>query len=134
MKKRIISLLLAVVLFATLPVMGAQALAAGETVDYTIGAETIKMICEKQGIDFDFCKKAILQLNPSVKDDFSNLKFGDTIKLPKTNQAAADITGDPLPDNLKPSSAATGATQDYTVVDHDTMIGICDKLKLDFNK
>ena len=134
MKKRIISLLLAVVLFATLPVMGAQALAAGETVEYTIGAETMKMICEKQGIDYDFCKAAILKLNPTVKDDFSNLKFGDTIKLPKTNQAAADILGVALPDKLKPSSAATGATQDYTVVDHDTMIGICDKLKLDFNK
>ena len=134
MKKRIISLLLAVVLFAALPVMGAQALAAGETVEYTIGAETMKMICEKQGIDYDFCKAAILKLNPTVKDDFSNLKFGDTIKLPKTNQAAADILGVALPDKLKPSSAATGATQDYTVVDHDTMIGICDKLKLDFNK
>ena len=121
-------------LFAALPVMGAQALAAGETVEYTIGAETMKMICEKQGIDYDFCKAAILKLNPTVKDDFSNLKFGDTIKLPKTNQAAADILGVALPDKLKPSSAATGATQDYTVVDHDTMIGICDKLKLDFNK
>ena len=134
MKKRIISLLLAVVLFAALPVMGAQALAAGETVEYTIGAETMKMICEKQGLDYDFCKAAILKLNSGMKDDFSDLKFGTTITLPKTNQAAADILGVALPDKLKPSSAATGATQDYTVVDHDTMIGICDKLKLDFNK
>lgn len=135
MKKRIISLLLAVVLFAALPVMGAQAYAEAETVEYKIGAETMKMICEKQGIDYDFCKAAILKLNPTVKDDFSNLKFGDTIKLPKTNQAAADILGTALPDKLKPSSStATGATQEYTVVDHDTMIGICDKLKLDFNK
>ncbi|MBQ6397344.1 MAG: LysM peptidoglycan-binding domain-containing protein [Oscillospiraceae bacterium] len=134
MKKRIISLLLAVVLFAALPVMGAQAFAAPETVEYKIGAETMKMICEKQGLDYDFCKAAILKLNSGMKDDFSDLKFGDTITLPKTNQAAADILGVALPDRLKPSSAATGATQDYTVVDHDTMIGICDKLKLDFNK
>ena len=134
MKKRIISLLLAVVLFAALPVMGVQALAAPETVDYKIGAETIKMICEKQGIDYEFCKAAILKLNPSVKDDFSNLKFGDTIKLPKTNQAAADILGVALPDKLKPSSAATGASEVYTVVDGDTLIGICTKKGLTYEK
>ena len=141
MKKRIISLLLAVVLFAALPVMGVQALAAGETVEYTIGAETIKMICEKQGIDYDFCKAAILKLNEGVKEDFSNLKFGDKITLPKTNQAAADILGVALPDKLKPassssssSSTATGATQEYVVKDKDTMIGICDKLGLNFTK
>lgn len=134
MKKRIISLLLAVVLFAALPVMGVQALAAPETVEVKIGAETIKMICEKQGIDYDFCKAAILKLNEGIKDDFSNLQFGKTLILPKTNQAAADILNTTLPDYLRPSATATGATQEYTVVDHDTMIGICDKLKLDFNK
>ena len=136
MKKRIISLLLAVVLFATLPVMGAQALAAGETIDYKVGAQTMKMICEANGLDYDFCKAAIIKINDAFtkEEDFSNMHVGDTIKLPKTNQAAADILGVALPDKLKPSSAATGATQDYTVVDHDTMIGICDKLKLDFNK
>ena len=134
MKKRIISLLLAVVLFAALPVMGAQVFAEAETVDYKIGAETIKMICEKQGIDYEFCKAAILKLNPSVKDDFSNLKFGDTIKLPKTNQAAADILGVALPDKLKPSSAATGASEVYTVVDGDTLIGICTKKGLTYEK
>ena len=108
--------------------------AAPETVDYKIGAETIKMICEKQGIDYEFCKAAILKLNPSVKDDFSNLKFGDTIKLPKTNQAAADILGVALPDKLKPSSAATGASEVYTVVDGDTLIGICTKKGLTYEK
>ena len=136
MKKRIISLLLAVVLFAALPVMGVQALAAGETIDYKVGAQTMKMICEANGLDYDFCKAAIIKINDAFtkEEDFSNMHVGDTIKLPKTNQAAADILGVALPDKLKPSSAATGATQDYTVVDHDTMIGICDKLKLDFNK
>ena len=136
MKKRIISLLLAVVLFAALPVMGAQALAAGETIDYKVGAQTMKMICEANGLDYEFCKAAIIKLNGAFEkeEDFSSMHVGDTIKLPKTNQAAADILGVALPDKLKPSSAATGATQDYTVVDHDTMIGICDKLKLDFNK
>lgn len=138
MKKRIISLLLAVVLFAALPVMGAQAFAEAETIEYKIGAETMKMICEKQGLDYDFCKAAILKLNEGMKDDFSDLKFGSTIKLPKTNQAAADILGVALPDKLKPSSSssssATGATQQYVVKDKDTMIGICDKLGLNFNK
>ena len=65
MKKRIISLLLAVVLFATLPVMGAQALAAGETIDYKVGAQTMKMICEANGLDYDFCKAAITAASAS---------------------------------------------------------------------
>ena len=134
MKKRIISLLLAVVLFAALPVMGVQALAAPETVEVKIGAETIKMICEKQGIDYDFCKAAILKLNEGIKDDFSNLQFGKTLILPKTNQAAADILGVALPDKLKPSSAATGASEVYTVVDGDTLIGICTKKGLTYEK
>ena len=55
-------------MFAALPVMGVQALAAPETVEVKIGAETIKMICEKQGIDYDFCKAAILKLNEGIKD------------------------------------------------------------------
>ena len=134
MKKRIISLLLAVVLFAALPVMGVQALAAPETVEVKIGAETIKMICEKQGIDYVFCKAAILKLNEGIKDDFSNLQFGKTLILPKTNQAAADILGVALPDKLKPSSAATGASEVYTVVDGDTLIGICTKKGLTYEK
>jgi len=136
MKKRIICLLLAVVLFATLPAMGAQAFAAGETIEYKVGAQTMKMICEANGLDYDFCKAAIIKLNDAFtkEEDFSSMHVGDTIKLPKTNQAAADILGVALPDKLKPSSAATGATQDYVVVDHDTMIGICEKKGLDFNK
>ena len=136
MKKRIISLLLAVVLFATLPVMGAQALAAGETIDYKVGAQTMKMICEANGLDYAFCKAAIIKINDAFtkEEDFSNMHVGDTIKLPKTNQAAADILGVALPDKLKPSSAATGASEVYTVVDGDTLIGICTKKGLTYEK
>ena len=147
MKKRIISLLLAVVLFATLPVMGAQALAAGETIDYKVGAQTMKMICEANGLDYDFCKAAIIKINDAFtkEEDFSNMHVGDTIKLPKDNQAAADILGVALPDKLKPSTpsssgssssttTATGETQEYVVKNGDTMIAICDKLGLSFTK
>ena len=136
MKKRIVSLLLAVVLFAALPVMGATALAAGETIEYTIKAETMKMICEAHGLDYDFCKDAIIKVNEAFtkEEDFSNMHVDQVIKLPKDNQAAADILGVALPDRLKPASTATGETQDYVVKTGDTMIGICGKLGLDFNK
>ena len=133
MTKRIISLLLAVLMFAALPMAGA--FADKETVEYTIGTETMKDICKNNGLDYDFCKDAIIKLNPTrftKESDFSSLMVGWKIKLPKTNQDAADILGVALPDSLKPKAA--GDTQIYTVVKNDTLIGICDKLKLDYGK
>ena len=63
MTKRIISLLLAVLMFAALPIAGA--FADKETVEYTIGTETMKDICKNNGLDYDFCKDAIIKLNPT---------------------------------------------------------------------
>ena len=113
----------------------AGAFADKETVEYTIGTETMKDICKNNGLDYDFCKDAIIKLNPTrftKESDFSSLMVGWKIKLPKTNQDAADILGVALPDSLKPKAA--GDTQIYTVVKNDTLIGICDKLKLDYGK
>ena len=134
MTKKMISLLLAILMFAALPAMSAGAYAAGETMEYTIGAETMKDICTKNGLDYDFCKDAIIKKNDAFKteEDFTKMKVGDKIILPKTNQDAADILGVELPDKLKPK--AEGKTQTYVVKDKDTMIGICEKLKLDYSK
>ena len=132
MTKRIISLLLAVLMFAALPIAGA--FADKETVEYTIGTETMKDICNNNGLDYEFCKAAIIQLNSAFtkEEDFQNIHVNDKITLPKTNQDAADILGVALPDRLKPK--AKGETQTYTVVKNDTLIGICEKLKLDYGK
>ena len=133
MTKRIISLLLAVLMFAALPAMGAKVFAAGESIEYTIGAETMKDICSNNGLDYEFCKAAIIKLNGYADESaFTSLTVGTKIKIPKTNQDAADILGVALPDRLKPK--ATGETQTYTVVKNDTLIGICEKLKLDYGK
>ena len=131
MTKRIICLLLAVMMFAALPFAGA--LAAPATVDHKIGAETLKMICDAQGLDYEFCKAAIVKLNGWADETvFSTLTVGTTIKLPKTNQDAADVLGVALPSTLLPKS--TGETQTYTVVNKDTLIGICTKLHLNYDK
>lgn len=140
MKKRILSLLLALLLFTALPVMGLQTYAAGETVKYTIGAETMKMICAKNGLDYDFCWRAILQLNPTEFDAsegenaFTSLVYGTVITLPKTNQDAAALLGTALPARLQPSSSAASSanTISYTVKGGDTMISICSANKLSF--
>lgn len=131
MSKRIISLILAVLLFASL---GVCAFAEKEQEDYTVGAETMKMICDKKGLDYDFCKAAIIQINAAFtkEEDFTSIHVGDTIKLPATNQAAAEILGVELPDKLKPK--ATGETQDYTIKTGDTMIAICKAKGLSFDK
>ena len=137
MKKRMICLLLALVLFAGLPVMGARAFADGEYKEYIVGSETMKIICEKNGLDYDFCKNAIIKLNAefSSEEDFSSkLTFGMTIKLPKSNGDAAKILGVALPASVPSSTTvtATGSYIEYTVKDDDTVIGICKKLGLDF--
>ena len=131
MSKRIISLLLAVLIFAS---MGVCAFADKEEVPYTVGAETMKMICDKQGLDYDFCKDAIILINAafSKEEDFSTMTYGQTIKLPKSNQAAAEIRGVALPDKLKPKPK--GETQEYTIKDKDTMIDICKAKGLSYDK
>ena len=120
MTKRIISLLLAVLMFAALPMMQPKAFAAGESITITIGAETVKDICNNNGLDYEFCKAAIISLNGFADETaFTTLNVGDPLKIPKTNQDAADILGVALPDSLKPK--AKGETQTYTVVKNDTL-------------
>ena len=149
MTKRIICLLLAVMMFAALPFAGA--FAAGESVTETIQTETLQQFCDRlaqegkiEKLDYNFCLDAIRQLNHWVKgvdwdesfpapnnvDPITTLQAGVTsIKLPKSNKDAALVLGVELP-----ASLATGETQIYTVVAKDTMIGICEKLHLDYSK
>ncbi len=145
MKKRIICLLLALVMFATLPAMSARAFADGDYFEYTVGAETMKIICEKNGLNYDFCKEAIIKLNSvfESEDDFSSkLSFGMTIKLPKSNADAAKIRGVALPADLPSSSSsssssgssAAGDYIEYKIKSGDTAISICKALGLDFGK
>ncbi len=134
MKKRMICLLLALVMFVSLPVMGARVFADGEYFEYTVGAETMKIICEKNGLDYDFCKDAIIKLNAAfvTEADFSTkLKFGDSIKLPKSNADAAKILGKTLPSGLS-GSTAKGDYIEYTIKAGDTAISICKAKGLDF--
>ena len=150
MKKRIISLLLALLLFAAMPAMGIRAYAAAETFEYTIGAETMKMICQKNGLDYDFCWKAIIKLNPTTFDAsagegaFNSLIYGSVITLPKSNQSAAEILNVTLPARLSTaatttatssstaSAASAAVTFTYTVKGGDTMISICQANNLSF--
>ena len=149
MTKRIISLFLAVLMFAALPFAGA--FAAGESETLQIGMETLQQLCERaasegkiEKLDYDFCLPAIRKLNNWVEgtdwgagsahpeittDPVKNLSVGQPIKLPKSNKDAALILGIDLPDSL-----ATGETQTYIVKDKDTVIGICEKLGLDYSK
>ena len=146
MKKRIVCLLLALVMFAALPVMGASVFADGDYIEYTVGAETMKIICEKQGLDYDFCKAAIIKLNDkfTTEADFTTMTYGMTIKLPKTNADAAAIRGVALPDSLKTTGStgsgtgstgsASGEYIEYKIKAGDTAISICNAMKLDFGK
>lgn len=155
MKKRIFSLLLALLLFAAVPLMSIPIHAEAETISYRIGAETMKMICSKNGLDYDFCWKAIIKLNPTVFDaeggesEFSSLIYGMVIKLPKSNRDAAEILNVSLPARLSTANTAsaantaaatttsgtkgTGATKTVTINGGDTAISICNANGISFN-
>ena len=115
------------------------------------------MICQKNGLDYDFCWKAILQLNSSEfdvndgEDAFKSLVYGTVITLPKTNQDAATVLGVALPARLKnaaatttatttttasgttsTAAAGTGATKTVTIQGGDTAISICNANGISF--
>ena len=150
MKKRILSLLLALLIFAAMPLMSAGIYADANTIEYTIGAETMKMICQKNGLDYDFCWKAILKLNSDKFDAnegenaFTSLIYGTKITLPKTNADAASVLNTTLPAKLKTAAApaaatttsgtkGTGATKTVTINGGDTAISICNANGISFN-
>ena len=150
MKKRVISLILALLLLVAVPGLTARAYADASYFTYKIvSGDKINTICTKNGLTYnDTCKKAIIKLNGYEDDeDFSTLYVGKEIKLPASDaDAAAVVKGEKTTLVSGPAkkaetaatttttTSASGDTQVYTIKSGDTAISICKALGLDFVK
>ena len=147
MKKRVISLILALLLLVAVPGLTARAYADASYFTYKIvSGDKINTICTKNGLTYnDTCKKAIIKLNGYEDDeDFSTLYVGKEIKLPASDaDAAAVVKGEKTTlvsgpakkaETAATTTSASGDTQVYTIKSGDTAISICKALGLDFVK
>lgn len=154
MKKRFISMLLAVLLVVSLFAgTSVSAYADGEykTVSYTlVKGDTLLQICNNMGLNFYTCQTAINKLNNFTSEaQYRKLYVGQVIKLPATNEDAAKIassyisssTGSGTVVNTGSSSGSTGSVSGnvaywlipYTIQRGETVVGICNTLGISFN-
>lgn len=108
MKKRLISMLLTVLMVASLfGGMSVSAYADGEyaTQEYTLkSGDTLLKVCNKLGLNWYSCQTAINKLNNISEAQYRKLSVGQVIKLPATNEDAAKIV------KAGTSSGSTGGT------------------------
>lgn len=154
MKKRFISMLLAVLLVVSLFAgTSVSAYADGEykTVSYTIvKGDTLLQICNNMGLNFYTCQTAINKLNNFTSEaQYRKLYVGQAIKLPATNEDAAKIassyissgTGSGTVVNTGSSSGSSGNVSGnvaywlipYTIQRGETVVGVCNTLGISFN-
>lgn len=154
MKKRFISMLLAVLLVVSLFAgTSVSAYADGEykTVSYTlVKGDTLLQICNNMGLNFYTCQTAINKLNNFTSEaQYRKLYVGQVIKLPATNEDAAKIassyisgsTGSGTVVNTGSSSGSTGNVSGnvaywlipYTIQRGETVVGVCNTLGISFN-
>ena len=153
MKKRFISMLLAVLLVASL--FGGTSLSAyadGDysTVQYTMAkGDTLLQICNKMGLNFYTCQTAINKLNNFTSEaQYRKLYVGQVITLPASNEDAAKIassyisgsTGSGSVVNTGNSSSSGNVSGNvaywlipYTIQRGETVVGICNTLGISFD-
>ena len=108
MKKRLISMLLTVLMVASL--FGGMSVSAYADEEYTTQEYTLKSgdtllkVCNKLGLNWYSCQTAINKLNNISEAQYRKLSVGQVIKLPATNEDAAKIV------KAGTSSGSTGGT------------------------
>ena len=93
MKKKLISILLLVVIFAT--VMSTAAFAEPAVAIYTLNAgDTVSSLCARHGVNYDAYKVLIMALNSvSNEYDFARMPVGSKIVVPVSANAASTLSG-----------------------------------------
>ncbi|MGI5976394.1 MAG: InlB B-repeat-containing protein [Candidatus Limivicinus sp.] len=152
MKKRLISILLTVVMvMALFTGITVPASADADVAEVTLSSgQTVLGICQKYGIDYYAHKNVIMALNGFTSEaQFRSIPVGGKIKLPVSNQAAAELSGKL---NGKPQvgvtqAPATGAGTamslpagdfvsyylvDYTIQPGETIAGIYNNMGLSY--
>lgn len=93
MKKKLISILLLVVIFATM--MSTAAFAEPAVAIYTLNAgDTVSSLCARHGVNYDTYKVLIMALNNvSNEYDFAKMPVGSKIVVPVSANAASTLSG-----------------------------------------
>ena len=154
MKKRLISMLLTVLMVASLfGGMSVSAYADEEyaTQEYTLkSGDTLLKVCNKLGLNWYSCQTAINKLNNISEAQYRKLSVGQVIKLPATNEDAAKI----VKAGTSGSTGTTGGTVisggtgsstgsvsgvnaaywliPYTMQKGETVAGVCNVLGISF--
>lgn len=120
MKKRLISLLLAVLMVATMfsgMTVSASADANVTTVTLSSG-DTVYGLCQKLGVDYNAYKNLIMALNGFTSEaQFSKLPIGGKIILPVSAAAAAALAGSgSATGTIVPTTGTVGTTAGTTPI------------------
>ena len=156
MKKRLISMLLTVLMVASLfGGMSVSAYADEEyaTTEYTLKeGDTLLKVCNKLGLNWYGCQTAINKLNNISEAQYRKLSVGQVIKLPATNEDAAKIakttissgsgsTGGSVISGGGSTGGSTGTVSNvnaaywlipYTMQKGETVAGVCNTLGISF--
>ena len=155
MKKRFISMLLAVLLVVSTFVgtsVSAYADNQFETFNYTIvNGDTLLQICNNMGLNFYTCQTAINKLNNFTSEaQYRKLGVGQVIKLPASNEEAAKIAASYVSGtttsggtvvNTGNSTSTSGNVSGnvaywlvpYTMQKGETVVGVCNTLGISFS-
>lgn len=158
MKKRLISMLLAVLMVASL--FGGMSVSAYadeeyETQEYTVKeGDTLFRICNKLGLNWFNCEPAIQKLNGLKSSDYTRLSVGQSIDLPASNEDALKIMKASTASTTTTTTSGTGSSAttttttttpggtnanaafwliSYTMQKGETVAGVCNSLGINFN-
>ena len=150
MKKRLISMLLAVLLVATM--FGGTSISAYADSDYNtfkytiVRGDTLLQICNNSGLNFYTCQTAINKLNNFTSEaQYRKLYVGQVITLPASNEDAAKIASSYVSGGTGSSTGSTsGSTGNvsgnvaywlipYTIQSGETITGVCNTLGISFS-
>lgn len=155
MKKRLISMLLMVLMVASLfGGMSVSAYADEEyaTQEYTLkSGDTLLKVCNKLGLNWYSCQTAINKLNNISEAQYRKLSVGQTLTLPATNEDAVKIVkagtssgstgGTVISGGTGSSTSGSTSTSGvnaaywlipYTMQKGETVAGVCNTLGISF--
>lgn len=153
MKKRLISMLLTVLMVASLfGGMSVSAYADDEykTTEYTLkSGDTLLKVCNNLGLNWYSCQTAINKLNNISEAQYRKLGVGQVIKLPATNEDAAKIVKATISNGTGSTGTGTGGVISggtgsasgvnaaywlipYTMQKGETVAGVCNVLGISF--
>lgn len=153
MKKRLISMLLTVLMVASLfGGMSVSAYADEEyaTQEYTLkSGDTLLKVCNKLGLNWYSCQTAINKLNNISEAQYRKLSVGQVITLPATNEDAVKIAKATISSGSSTGgtviSGGTGSSTGsvsgvnaaywlipYTMQKGETVAGVCNVLGISF--